>query len=491
MHRNRSFRCLRILVRHPLKSVTRLFKLRMESNEYNSGFEHFLREKADQYKLYPSDRVWAAVNEKLHPRKKWPYVVVAAIFIGLGIGGNIHDSFIAGGHKNSTKDLPNRLPSSASPAPALIAEAGTPLTASSNTPGLNEKTEKTATTPSLRIVHMNANPIAADARVDHGNTLKPVPGHLASVDEHVKEMITGSLETDVTTPSTAHLESGSLMVNDQLHLLATVSKNTSKSDRKLIAGNKKDIPKTTAIRVLKPYKNMFGLQFYVAPSVSYRRLSGHGIKTFNNTTGTYNYSDDVNNVVDQQAMTGVEAGAALVFSMNKKLRFKTGLQFNMSQYEVRAYQHSAELVPMTAAGIGHSQVNAISVFRSSGNGRGSSLRNQRMMLSIPIGAEWTVINKKRVQFNVAGSIQPTYVINNQSYMVSSDLKNYAQSPSLYRHFNLNTGFEAFITFRSGATKWNIGPQVRYQLMSSFKSQYPINEHLMDYGFKVGMTRTLW
>lgn len=468
----------------------------MESNEYNSGFEHFLREKADQYKLYPSDRVWAAVNEKLHPRKKWPYVVVAAIFIGLGIGGNIHDSFIAGGQQNNpAKEVPNRLPPSASVSPALVAEASTPQPegpvspASGNAFGLAGKTATAA--PALRIVHKNTKPSQADARIDQGNTLKAVPGNLASVEELVKDVVNGTLETEVTTPSTAHLESGSLVVNDQLHLLATVSKNRTNSDRKLIAGNKKDIPKTTAIRVMKPYKNMFGLQFYVAPSVSYRRLSGHGIKTFNTTTGNYEYSGDVNNVVDQQAMTGVEAGAALVFSMNKKLRFKTGLQFNMSQFEAKAFQHSAELVPMTAAGIGHSQVNAISTFRSTGNGRASTLRNQRMMLSIPIGAEWTVINKKRLQFNIAGSIQPTYVINNQSYMISSDLKNYAQSPSLYRHFNLNTGFEAFITFRTGATKWNIGPQVRYQLMSSFKSQYPINEHLLDYGFKVGMTRTLW
>ncbi|MFN7686915.1 MAG: hypothetical protein ACK5OP_04200 [Sphingobacteriales bacterium] len=470
----------------------------MESNEYNSGFEHFLREKADQYKLYPSDRVWAAVNDKLHPRKRWPYVLVAAIFIGLGIGGNIHDSLIAGGHQNNnTKDLSNRFPQTTAVVPSLIAEGSVPGAETvipptgSNHSGITEALGKSPVSPSLRIVHVNAKPEAVDARIDLGNKLKPVHAHLASVEEHVKENINGSLETEVTTPSTTDLESGSLVMNNQLHLLATVSKNAANSDRKLIAGNKKDIPKTTAIRVMKPYKNMFGLQFYVAPSVSYRRLSGQGIKTFNSPTGNYNYSDDVNNVVDQQAMTGVEAGAALVFSMNKKLRFKTGLQFNMSQYEVRAYQNSAELVPMTAAGIGHSQVNAISVFRSTGSGVRSTLRNQRMMLSIPIGAEWTVINKNRIQFNVAGSIQPTYVINNQSYMVSSDLKNYAQSPSLYRNFNLNTGFEAFITFRTGATKWNIGPQLRYQLMSSYKSEYPIKEHLMEYGFKVGMTRTLW
>ena len=110
----------------------------MESNEYNSGFEHFLREKADQYKLYPSDRVWAAVNEKLHPRKKWPYVVVAAIFIGLGIGGNIHDSFIAGGHQNNnTKDLANRFPQTTAVVPALIAEGSAPNAENGISPAVN------------------------------------------------------------------------------------------------------------------------------------------------------------------------------------------------------------------------------------------------------------------------------------------------------------------------------------------------------------------
>lgn len=215
MHRNRLFRCLRILVRHPLKPITRLFKLRMESNEYNGGFEHFLREKADQYKLYPSDRVWAAVNEKLHPRKKWPYVVVAAIFIGLGIGGNIHDSFIAGGRQNNNiKDLPSRLPQATTAIPALIAEGSTPRTeeitsqAGSNHSGITEALEKSNVSPSLRVVHVNDKPLAVDARIDQGNTLKPVSGNLASVEENIKDNISGSLETEVTTPSTAHLESG-------------------------------------------------------------------------------------------------------------------------------------------------------------------------------------------------------------------------------------------------------------------------------------------
>lgn len=464
----------------------------MERNEYNGNFEHFLREKADQYKLYPSERVWAAVNDKLHPRKKWPYAVVAAIFIGLGIGGNIHDSFIAGGSKSehALALSSQTIKDGAHPTQLTQTNPGSGLnTGVSHRLPQTEPTE--ARIPGLEVVHKNTAAEIEDTRADHGNTLRPVPMIPATVDEYRQVPSAEDRGSIVTAPSSSQLESGSLAMNDQVHLLATVSRKRSSSDSKLITGGRKDAPKTTAIRVLKPYKNMFGLQFYVAPSVSYRRLSGHGIKTLNSAGGYYSYSDDVNHVVDQSSMTGVEAGAAVVFSMNKKLRFKTGLQFNMAQYKVNAYPHSAELVPMTAAGIGHSQINAISIYRSVGTDNRSTLLNQRMMLSIPIGAEWTLLNRKNVQFNVAGSIQPTYVINNQSYMVSSDLKNYAQSPTLYRHFNLNTGFEAFITFRTGATKWNVGPQVRYQLLSSFRKEYPISENLLDYGIKVGMTRTLW
>ncbi len=64
----------------------------MESNEHKDGFEIFLKEKADSYKMYPSEKVWANLNEQLHPRKKWPYLVVAAIFLGLGFGGKIYDT---------------------------------------------------------------------------------------------------------------------------------------------------------------------------------------------------------------------------------------------------------------------------------------------------------------------------------------------------------------------------------------------------------------
>jgi hypothetical protein len=202
------------------------------------------------------------------------------------------------------------------------------------------------------------------------------------------------------------------------------------------------------------------------------------------------YSGDVNSVVTHSPMLGTEAGVALVFAMNKKLRFKTGFQFNMSQYQMQAYTSNRELVPMTSAGIGHSQVNAYSTFRTLSGTSKTALRNRHTMIAFPVGAELSVYEKRNLQFNIAGSIQPTFLVNNQSYMISTDLKNYAQAPVLYRNFNLNSALEAFISLKKGNNRYNFGPQVRYQLMSSYQKEYPIIEHLLEYGFKIGVTRTI-
>jgi hypothetical protein len=112
------------------------------------------------------------------------------------------------------------------------------------------------------------------------------------------------------------------------------------------------------------------------------------------------------------------------------------------------------------------------------------------MISIPLGLELTLLGNDRIKFNVASTIQPTYVINNEAYLVSTNLKNYAQEPSLYRKWNVNAGAEAFVSVNTGSYSWVIGPQFRYQIMSSYKNKYPIKEHLVDYGFKIGVNKRL-
>jgi hypothetical protein len=72
-------------------------------------------------------------------------------------------------------------------------------------------------------------------------------------------------------------------------------------------------------------------------------------------------------------------------------------------------------------------------------------------------------------------------------MITNDYKSYTQVPWLLRQWNVNTSFETFVSYQSGNTRWQVGPQVRYQLLSSFISNYPVKENLFDFGLKIGVT----
>jgi hypothetical protein len=75
-------------------------------------------------------------------------------------------------------------------------------------------------------------------------------------------------------------------------------------------------------------------------------------------------------------------------------------------------------------------------------------------------------------------------------LISTNLRNYAKEPSLNRRWNINTAVEASVNFQSGSFRWSIAPQYRYQLLSSFKNKYPINEKLFDMGLKLGVIKTI-
>lgn len=109
---------------------------------------------------------------------------------------------------------------------------------------------------------------------------------------------------------------------------------------------------------------------------------------------------------------------------------------------------------------------------------------------MPLGFEVRVFGDDKLQFNVASTIQPTYLLNRNTYLITTDLKNYTKEPSLVRRWNVNTGAEAYVSYTRGDVKWQVGPQFRYQLLSSYQNVYPIKEYLMEYGIKVGITKTI-
>src|SRR5688572_6485856 len=55
----------------------------MERNFYTDDFEELLKEKADQYKMYPSDKVWNGIQNSLHSKRKWYWIGFALLLSGV------------------------------------------------------------------------------------------------------------------------------------------------------------------------------------------------------------------------------------------------------------------------------------------------------------------------------------------------------------------------------------------------------------------------
>src|SRR5580698_6729232 len=54
-----------------------------ESNFYSDEFEHLIREKTEQYKMYPSENVWKGVHNSLHTKRKWFIGSMALLVTGI------------------------------------------------------------------------------------------------------------------------------------------------------------------------------------------------------------------------------------------------------------------------------------------------------------------------------------------------------------------------------------------------------------------------
>jgi hypothetical protein len=248
-------------------------------------------------------------------------------------------------------------------------------------------------------------------------------------------------------------------------------------------------------------RKKISLEVYFSPTISYRELKEN--KAFINyarnaaaTSGASitppvsatNYSADVNSSVTHKPDAGLQLGFVGGYPLSRNLRLLGGLQFNISKYDIRAYSHQEELttIALTNPNGRTNTVYTLTNYRNDGGYKTNWLHNLYFSVSAPIGLEYKIAGRKRNFYGASGTIQPSFIISNRAYLLSTDYKSYAEIPSLIRKWNINTGFELFAGYTTGRVKWKIGPQVRYQVMSSFVKKYPVQEHLFDFGLKLGV-----
>jgi hypothetical protein len=236
------------------------------------------------------------------------------------------------------------------------------------------------------------------------------------------------------------------------------------------------------------------LQLTLAPTVTYRSIGGSniGAEKFPQQTGPYaQLLNNPQGMVGHSPAIGFQVGGSILYRVTRNLSLKGGLQFNFNRYSMTAYV-SKNATPMNSTyGYVLDSLNSSPLTANLPSGRSAqTIDNDYFQLSAPVGFELRVLGNERLQFNIGASVQPSYLLNTDSYMLTDDYHDYDKSPSKFRRWNVSGGVEAFLTYRTGDIRWQVGPEFRYQLFSSYISQYPITENLKGYGLKIGITKML-
>ena len=481
-------------------------------NKFNQkDFEHFIKQNADQYRMFPSDKVWKGIHNTLHTRRRWYGIGLILLILTTTVVSWVMLS-TTGKNRTVISSLP---PVIAKPAEQEVKEPAkiviAPVKKEPNslsfitTPSSLQQEVLFTDTYDQDIANHSVPNVLADQSPLPLENSKPalvfeaepvaVSEKLVAKTPSVPKQVTNRKpvefaftaeypkENNLPAPETAP-------VNSMIVYLEQLNRNRSN-----------DYPMTIE-SVINSFqyqrrRKKISLQAYVTPTVSYRQLTEN--KAFiswarnQNNSNMINatYSSDIEEVVTHKPDLGMQFGFSAGFPISKKLRFISALQFNVSKYDIRAYNHPSELTTISlsaAAGAGgrNTSVYAYSDYRNAGGSKENWLQNLYLSASLPVGFEMKLLGNRRNYFGVTATAQPTYTFGNKAYLLTTDYKNYAKVPSLTRKFNVNAGFEMFAGFSTGSVNWRIGPQARYQVMSSYQERYPIKEHLFDFGLKFGV-----
>ncbi|MBK6936550.1 MAG: outer membrane beta-barrel protein [Chitinophagaceae bacterium] len=482
----------------------------MENRMNNRDFEQFVKQNADQYRMFPSEKVWEGIHDRLHNnRRRWFGAGLALLLLTISsvtwimftntdskkvtITSANFESYTQPSGKSETQEIiitpikrnvnshDNNQPATVrdqqknlflaissvqptAPSELIYEETSMVTTEKVNTRELNEQSENISTRQN----------IPASSLLAKTSTLS-VKQPTVSISQTTQEVKPDNKTNNNITPEEDILVSEKKQSETTVEVMSIESVTNS------------------YVRLKKPKKMSW--QVYFSPLVTYRALKENkgfieASRNLTNTTGNQfvYYPADLDNIIFHKPDIGFNLGVSAGYPILRNLKIISGLQFNVNKYDIRAYQYSNEVaaVALSNDAGGTNTIYPITSYRIVGGFKAKWLRNFYFSVSAPIGAEYAFVNKKRTSFGITGTVQPSFILENKSYLVSTDYKNYVELPSLTRRWNINTGLELFAGIKSGKTEWRIGPQVRYQTLSSYKETYPVKEHLFDFGLKLGV-----
>lgn len=483
----------------------------MDRRYNNRDFEHFLKQNADQYRMFPSEKVWEGIHHTLHTRRRWYGIGLALLLLSTATVTTIMLN-----NAGKKQQLADKAPVTKTNDILTKQTASNTVIIAPQKPAVNnsviqrpDKLQASLVADQQQLIA----PAGAELEEQAGKlTLEVIPQiNLKSAVANIQPLSVQK-NTEILKKTSPALQTKKAMFKPNPPVASTQPENNTvivdniierkevkTEDENSITTERKEYSPYTIESVVNSYKykksrKKLSWQIFITPTISYRKLKEN--KTFleaaRTTLGTpanYGYSfSDINNIVTHKPDIGLQLGFVTGYPVSKRLRITAGLQFNVSKYDIRAYSHTGEVATIALSNNagGTNTVSTITNYRNIGGYKADWLHNMYISGSAPVGLELKLSGNKKTTVGIAGTIQPTYILGNRAYLLSADFKNYAEVPSLTRKWNLNTGFEIYAGYSTGKLDWRIGPNVRYQVFSSFIDKYPIREHLFDFGLKLGL-----
>lgn len=471
----------------------------MERGFYNDDFdlEQLLRRSTDQVRMYPSERVWKHIKRTIH-HARYGYGLAVLLLLGAGSYFSLQNELFTSSRKQAATEINSA---------AVNAPVANALNISRFSSRFDEGKKSSTEKRSYNAV--NSSP-GSEGQQQLENSLSkftmatPAP-HLSKTtmadDNHVTaQAIMHS--ASVQQKSQRENASSASLINSNNENTASATMEISQSSSPEIHTDADDrlqinwLQENAVYELTRPTFKKLSWQFQVTPTVNYRNINGQKMVNISpeltNIPVALNIQGNIDNLLNHKPAMGFEMGTGILYSLNKKLAVKAGAQFNYARYDIQAYtSSSADRATIALSTVmGSESLTSYTNIRNFGGDEVKDIKNEYFQVSLPIGLEYTLLGNRRVQLSVAGTLQPTYMLNHDNYLITTDYKNYTREPSLLRHFNLNTSAEAFLSYNMGSMKIQMGPQFRYQIFSSFIRKYPLQEHLKEFGFKLGITKTL-
>ena len=478
----------------------------MKNKYQQDEFEQFLQDEVKSHRMYPSDPVWNKIRTELHGDQSWPALTFISLFIISAL---------------TISTLLTRTPNTH----ILILPPVSQQTASSS----ETLTEPEVLTPDEKNNHYLKSIAPEALTLATIAAIQPTIDYNQAVIEPAvapRELLTAE-KASLTLPHSTPL---ALPVNESRKALPTIQtpitsesilyeqsadadENTADPNNQLrkIANAKGNLQQTID-EYLKDFafvgntpiqhkSSRIGFQVYATSSISFRQLTDYKLKELIQTTAsnsssaanlplTSNLNSGVNEVVRHRPALGLELGFSVLYSLSKRFQLTTGLQLNLRRYEIETFEtRTRDLASMSLINTrGVETISFYSPYNNNAGFRATTLSNSMYQISAPVGIQWKVLAGKKWGLTAEASVQPTFTLQSNTWLISSDYKHYTEGKDLLRKWNINTGAGVNLTYQTRTATFSVGPQIRYQHLPTYSNLYPVRENLIDYGIRFSITR---